>query len=150
EAFLGLFSSHPLANVARGALTERLSRDDALECEALVSDMERSGADPSLAGRAVARLAAMMAQAGQTEVAAGYYQKLVDRYADVVCLNDQTGRQIVASIPMDSPIRLRLSRQTSWPIGSVTAQEGKSNSKNMSQRSQRSELEVLGSATPWF
>lgn len=116
--FLAYFGNQPQAEGARDELSRRLSVEDAsLEIERLLRQVAAS-ADARRAGGAVARLARLLEQCGQAEDAAYYYRQLSERFADVVCLDGQTGRALVEGLPRQSAAHPERA-VAAWPIGAV-------------------------------
>ncbi len=125
RSFLAIFGSHASANQAREKLLALLTADDMLEAESHLRKIELAGNQAQIA-RAVARLAPVMAAAGRIDVAASYYRKLQDRFADVT-IDGKTGKEIVAALPADAAVRKKLvATHTAWPRGKVAARDEKS------------------------
>jgi outer membrane protein assembly factor BamB/tetratricopeptide (TPR) repeat protein len=121
--FLDYFGGHPLADAAREQLAIRLiDKDACLEAERLLRELERS----SIAERAraaAARMARLLAHAGRDDDAAGYYRRLAGEWADVVCLDGMTGRELVEELPADVALRPLISGERLWPVGQVHEQK---------------------------
>ncbi len=149
RSFVSVFGSLPVATTARTALVNKLAPDELLEQSLLLQNQILSS-DDAVAGPAVARMAVALAQAGRPELAAVYYRQLAGRLADVVCLDGQTGRQLVASVT-DDDVRTHLG-DGDWPTGSVTAQDQKLSLRGRRiVRPQRNmNLEIVGARGPLF
>ncbi|HUY34739.1 MAG TPA: PQQ-binding-like beta-propeller repeat protein [Pirellulales bacterium] len=128
--FLAYFGGHPLADAARARLAAKLIESDALlEAERLLRESERSS-DPGRARAAVARLAELLARAGRDDDAACYYRRLAGDWADKVCLDGKTGRQLIDDLPADGAVKRRLSDAWLWPTGQVNKQDQVGQSPN--------------------
>ncbi|MEX0977793.1 MAG: hypothetical protein WDZ48_03015, partial [Pirellulales bacterium] len=124
RTFLNLFGSQPAAAGARDALAQRLSPDDLLELNLLLVKQMSSTSD-SEAAPATARLALALRATSQPALAAVYYRQLVGRFADVVCLDGKTGKQLVAELAADDPLRAGLAAAQPWPKADVVVREDK-------------------------
>lgn len=90
--FVELFATHPLAAEAKLLLAERLTEtEDYLLAEQLLLPLI---SDDNTAGPATARLAQLLEKAGQSASAVKFYKILERDFADVVCLNGETGREL--------------------------------------------------------
>ena len=119
RAYANYFSFHPTADDARAALFRQLSGNETMiERQSLLSDLERSG-DPVQRRAAIAQMAALLRSASRPEEAALYYARLKNDFADQVCLDGKTGKQIVAELPANSPETRALAESTAWPSGAV-------------------------------
>lgn len=118
QRFLDYFGDHPLADEARARLIEKLRVSGRLlQAELLLRRQERS-ADPQRAAAAVAALAELLRQAGRPRDAAIVYARLERELGDVPCLGAKTGKQVVADLPDDDPVRAWL-RPPAWPTAYV-------------------------------
>jgi outer membrane protein assembly factor BamB len=114
--YVGRFGFHPLANLATLRLAQLLAAGpQPLEAELLVGELLDSP-QPEVAGAATAILASLYEKAGQLDLAAAYYAELQGKYADVVCLDEQTGRKLAESAARSAELTRLLSRGD-WPIG---------------------------------
>jgi outer membrane protein assembly factor BamB/tetratricopeptide (TPR) repeat protein len=117
--FIAYFGFHPTADEAREQLYAQLTQSEtALERELLLEDLERS----NVAARrraAVAQMAMFLNDAGKYDEAAIYYHRLESEFPDVVCLSGKTGKQLVESLPADSPMRRAVAQSSPWPEGAV-------------------------------
>lgn len=117
--FLDYIGDHPTAGKARRELVRRL-KDSGRYLEAeLVLWREQESSDPAVAAVAVAELAEMLRQAKRPEDAAICYRRLGREFADVVCLEGKTGKEVVAALPKTGPVREALRSETQWPVGKV-------------------------------
>jgi outer membrane protein assembly factor BamB len=113
--FVSLYGFHPLAREARLALADKLlAADQLLEAELLAGELLKAE-DKPLAGRARATLAAIYEKARRFDLAARYYTELGQQFADVVCREGLTGREL-AERAADSPAIAALSGNL-WPTG---------------------------------
>jgi outer membrane protein assembly factor BamB len=119
RAYANYFSFHPTADDARAALFRQLTGNESMiERQSLLSELELSG-DPVQRRAATAQMAALLRSASRPEEAAIYYSRLKTDFADQVCLDGKTGKQIVAELPANSPETRALAESTNWPSGAV-------------------------------
>jgi len=119
--FVNLYGEHPSAERARQELLTRLvSGGRWLEAELLLREQARSE-DSAKKRSATAQLADLLRRAGRPAEAAVYYQQLAEQWADEVCLDGKTGKQIVQSLAQDDPVR-RCLQPSQWPQGRVQVQ----------------------------
>lgn len=71
---------------------------------------------------ATARLAVLLAKAGQAEAAAGVCRLLASGYADEECLDGKTGSALVEALAADDLVRRALQPPKPWPSGAVRAE----------------------------
>lgn len=119
--FIDYFDGHAAADQARLNLARRLGGRDPkhmLEIEVLLRRVER-GTSAEATRTAVALLAQMFDRAQRPEHAAMYYRRLADDFADAVCLDGKTGKDLVADLPANSPLRVELEDMAIWPPGLV-------------------------------
>ena len=76
-------------------------------------------ADAAVAGPAVAQMAEIMGQSKRFHEAAVCYQRLGRDFADMVCRDGKTGRQLVAALPPGGDIQQLMNVETVWPSGRV-------------------------------
>ena len=148
QNFLNYLGGHSVAGAARRELAKRLvEADRVLEAEmALWRDQEST--DPAIAGPAVAQIAEMLRKIGRPADAAACYARLTRDYADVVCLDGKTGRELAAALAAESPVRAALEAKDAWPIGLV---EVTKKNKSASQPAYgRFGLRYDGSPAPFF
>jgi len=120
--FVTYFAFHPAAGDARLRLAEQsIAKNEGLEAERLLRSVLRSGS-PEQQRAAIARLAALLRDAKQTEDAARCYECLRGELAAAVCLEGKTGREIFAGLPADDPVRRSLESPLVWPKGKVQAE----------------------------
>jgi outer membrane protein assembly factor BamB len=120
--FLDYFGHEPCAASARRELTKRLADSGRLlEAEMLLWKGWLSS-EKTVAGPVVGELAEMLRKARQDEDASICYKRLAEEFADTVCLDGKTGKQMVDALPPDSPIREMLSGNDAWPAGLVEAE----------------------------
>ena len=77
-----------------------------------------------MAGAAVAQLAEMFQQAERCEGAAACCRQLQRQFADVVCRDGKTGKQLVAALPPAGPVANLLKPESAWPLGNVEIGKG--------------------------
>jgi hypothetical protein len=120
--FLEQFGGQPAANVARAELA-RLQQQSGklLEAEQLWRRLADDGA-PELRREATARLALLLERAGRPDEAARQYRILNERWPNEPCLDGQTGQQLTAALPTNSPTQARLTPKP-WPTGNVQVKQ---------------------------
>lgn len=117
---IDLFGDQPAADDARVRLAKGLIASECwLEADLLLTEMQRRG-DARIVPAAVALECRLLAQAGLDGAAARGYRQLAGRYADTVCLDGRTGRQLAAEFPPESLLVQRISGTTPWQAGAVT------------------------------
>lgn len=123
RSFLEFFGDQPLAEAARRALLDRLDdAKDAAEKARLLDHLAATG-DAAVRGGALAHKAQLLTAAGRTQDAAAIYQRLATSYADVPCLNAQTGRQLLDALPADGDVRRWIEQASAaWPKGNVKSE----------------------------
>jgi len=147
--FLEYFGSHPVAEDGRGALVRKLQASGRLlEAELLLRRQERSK-DSRRAANAVAELAGMLRGAGRWRDSAVCYRRLKGQFADVACLDGESGKQVVDALPADDPVRLELEQVAPWPVGRVEVEIG-SPKKTSVAAFAKSTVEYQGSPAPFF
>jgi outer membrane protein assembly factor BamB len=115
--FLERFDFHPLADAAQLALADKLiATEQLLDAELLAGELLVSG-DRSIAGHAKATLAAIYEKGNRHDLAARYYHELGLEFADVVCREGLTGKQLAARAAESSALSA-LGRGT-WPAGRI-------------------------------
>ncbi|NUQ61045.1 MAG: PQQ-binding-like beta-propeller repeat protein [Pirellulales bacterium] len=146
---LNYFGGQPVAEEARRRLLERLIKNNRLlEVELLLAEQQRSS-DAATAGAAVAELAALLREQGFASDAAECYRTLQGRFADVVCRDGKTGRQLVASFPPGDPVAKHLDAAGPWPVGKVEVEtSAQAGAPPISYN--RSVLDYLGRPAPFF
>ena len=118
--FVQCFGDQPAGAEARRELVRRLVKADGLlEAEMLIL-AEHPQEDRAGAAAALVELAELFRRAGRPVAAeAACCRTLADRYGDVVCPGGKTGRQWVADLPGDAPVRRELQPRPAWPVGEV-------------------------------
>lgn len=145
QQFLLYFGGQPGATATRQALAARLAADRRwLEAEWTLLGLERC-LNPPPPGLIWAKLAEMLVSADRHEDAAKCYRRLLEGYANEICVEGRTGKEIVDQLPADSPVRSHLETKDSFPLGEV---EKKVIAKNLGYFSQPYEL--AGSREPFF
>ncbi|MFO0897113.1 MAG: PQQ-binding-like beta-propeller repeat protein [Pirellulales bacterium] len=121
--FLELFGGQPAADGVRAALARlRQERGQRLEAEQLWRRLATQG-PPEFEREAAAQLARLLDQAGRPDEAARQYRLLAERWPDEPCLDGQTGRQLAAALPPNSPTQARL-KPHNWPPGQTQVKQG--------------------------
>ena len=64
----------------------------------------------------------LLAAAGLADAAARGYQQLAGRYADTVCLDGRTGRQLLAEITPESEVGQAPAHLSPWKAGATTVE----------------------------
>ncbi len=147
--FLDRFAYHPVAIKGRGLFVDRLIRDgNLLEAEMLLRQEARSK-HRGVAARATLRLAELMRKAKCFEDAADCYRRLAFEFADVVCSEGITGKEIVKRLPQDDIVRRWFQPDRSWPLGVVELSETLLGGKAPVRRS-LVDLNFHGSRRPFF
>jgi outer membrane protein assembly factor BamB len=122
--FLSQFAFHPLADRAVLALARSLAASNQpLEAELLVGKLLQSQ-EAEVAGAATAILASIYEQAG-FELAAAYYAELASKYADVICQDQKTGKELAAAAVERVELGPYLKRGP-WPVGRAEVNVSKS------------------------
>lgn len=113
--FVSCFYDLPVADLARRALIERLDeRESPLELEFLCNTLRRSG-DERLAAFGTGRLALLLIRLKRTYGIDDLVQELATKWAKVVCLENQTGTELVERWRSDEEIAARLEVRADWP-----------------------------------
>ena len=119
QTFLEYFADFPAADTARIKLLAQLSGPSTLlERERLLRRLSVSKTAKQR-GAAVAGLASLLVEANRADEASAYYRQLTQEFADVVCVDGKTGRQIVDGLRDTSTARRYLNAQSPWPHGRV-------------------------------
>jgi hypothetical protein len=125
--FLNDFDGQPMAAEARRELLGRLARGGRLLEAELLLDSQAPAGDAVARAAAWAALAELYTRADRAEAAAACYRQLAGPLADVVGPDGRTGKQCLAALPAESPVRRELVRpQPAWPLGEVEVRHGSS------------------------
>ena len=117
--------NHPIADRARIGLARQLiEADEFLEAEVLLSQLLDS-LDPTTAATAMALTAELLENTLLYNKAAEFYQRLADRYGDIVIRDGKTGRQLLDDIAANSSVGRAMNRSRHWSTGKVTVEEGR-------------------------
>lgn len=118
--YISYFGFHPTADVARAELARSLSNNNeaVLERQLLLSQLEESG-DPALRRFATAELADLLKAASRPEEAAIYYRRLSTEFANQICVDGKTGKQLVEELGADSAETHEMNSSFHWPAGAV-------------------------------
>ncbi|MEX2287072.1 MAG: PQQ-binding-like beta-propeller repeat protein [Planctomycetaceae bacterium] len=119
RGFIRVYGALPLADAARRALIDRLSPvRDSLELENHLRSL-RESPDESVAANATARLAALYIDRNSAGPARTLVDELLERFADVPCLEGKTGRQLVDEWSADTRIAAAMAAASTidnqWP-----------------------------------
>ncbi len=119
QHFLDYFGNQPIAAEARAELIHKLIEDRRyLDAEMAVWASYPS-LDPAANAPALAQVAQMFRQSGRTDAAASTYDWLRRKFANALCSDGKTARQLVKDLPADDAVREILERKDPWPIGEV-------------------------------
>jgi len=120
--FLAYFSRHAAADEVRLKLAAQYAgKKQWLEAEQLLQRVLGSG--NAAEGRAaVARLAAMLAEAGRPQAAAPFYDLLRGPLAAELCLDGKRGQQLFDALTPADPVRQALAPESVWSMGEVKRQ----------------------------
>lgn len=115
--YLRYFGSHPLADEARQALADRLvSAEYSIEAEQLLSKLS-GHSNPRIAGRALAVMIRELVKVEQGAECGALLDRLAKDFADVVCLDNQTGQQLAANWRGVAEPRVPFAED--WPTGRI-------------------------------
>lgn len=115
--YLRYFGSHPLADEARQALADRLvAVEYSIEAEQLLSKLCRNS-NPRTAGRALAVMIRELIRAEQGAECGSLLDRLAKDFADVVCLDNQTGKQLADNWRGAAESRVPFAED--WPTGRI-------------------------------
>ncbi len=133
--FIKYFGFLPLADQARLQLVPTLAVSDrALEADLLLARLEKN-VSRQQTGTVVAKVAAQLLQLDETELAAHYYQKLVEGWSDVDCGSGKTGRELYVAAAKQNALRDRLFSVSQWPVGQTKWHESHDRRSRQSPRS---------------
>ena len=130
--FVADFDGHKAAVVARELINRSIESEQYLEAELLLW-RDWQSLDPAVAGPAVAQMAKMLTRAKRFHAAAACYQRLGREFADVVCGEGKTGKQMIATLPRQGKIQQVLNADTVWPSGEVNVDKQPSQANNIQQ-----------------
>ncbi|MAG93250.1 MAG: hypothetical protein CMJ48_05820 [Planctomycetaceae bacterium] len=148
--FIGGFSDHPIAEEARLEFVRRggkATRPLAVELQLL---RLRESKTVPVAGFATARLARLLIESGRAYQVSRLLAALESRFADVVCLNEQTGAQLAQSWRADAGVRAALERRSEWPRGVIESTTAKLEAVSLTQLRGRVTVPIYGSAGEFF
>jgi outer membrane protein assembly factor BamB len=112
-----LFGFHPLVDEARLRLAERqLAMNQLMRAEMTLTALQENR-NPALAAGATALLASLYARTSQTDAAVYYYERLRDRWGDVVCREGQTGRQLWQAATQETSLQSAFALPREWLWG---------------------------------
>lgn len=113
--FLDFFAFHPTADSVRMQLAQRARENRrAIEADLYLARVLENG-DPTPRGAALAEQAALLKAAGRFDEAAALYKELAGPLADVPCVDGKTGRQLLAALGPDDPVRRAMTPPDLWP-----------------------------------
>jgi outer membrane protein assembly factor BamB len=119
--FIAGFDGLPVADRARRELIERLDeKQQGLELEQLLSRLRKSG-DPTASAFATAKWASLLISVGRPQDARNFMAELSSKYADVACLDQRTGRQLVEQWSADVKVLVALAQPKPWPAKDLVA-----------------------------
>ena len=146
---LACFDRTPAASGARAPLIDSLRKSEQLLQAEWLLWPDCESADPKVAGPAVAQLAEMLYESKRIKEAAACYAKLDTDFADVICRDGKTGRQLLEAIAEKDPLREELPRKVSWPVGLVEPKK-ETRSRSVSSAYGRHTMRVLGETSPFL
>lgn len=121
--FLRCFGNHPLGDLAREQLVDRLTGDDTLlEREQLLRRLETS-TNAARKATATAKFAALLKDANQPQAALAEYKKLETLVGNQPVLNGKSVKQMLSALPADSPLRLADAPSPNWLKGEVKVEK---------------------------
>ncbi len=148
---LALFGSHPAADEIRERIVSRLTTPDTMLAREQILLRLLQSPDPVRVRSAVARLAILLKDAQRPELAAIYYRQLAGPLAELICLDGQTGNELVAALPAANALRTLLVDPKPWPTGLVEVPKGVAGKTLSGSHHQRStDLEIHGKTEPFF
>lgn len=117
--YIRFFGSDPIANDARQLLADRLiTRGYGIEAEQLLARLALHS-DPRVAGRALALMARELIKVDRADESDLLAERLRKEFADIPCIDNKTGSQLVAEWHAASSPRARFAND--WPTGRVEA-----------------------------
>ena len=133
--FIKYFCFLPLADQARLQLAPTLAVSDrALEADLLLARLEIN-VSRERTGMVVAEIAAKLLEVDETDLAAHYYRRLVEGWADVDCGAGKTGRELFLAAAKHNALRELIFSVSQWPRGQTKWQESKDRRNRQSPRS---------------
>lgn len=120
KSFLDVFGRRREADPVRRALVEELNfKSDAARMEQQLLRLRRSN-DAAYAGYSTAKLADMLIQMKRPRDAAHLVHDLKTRFAEVVCLNGETGRALVTNWTENKSVARAVRPAAAWPKSNFT------------------------------
>ncbi|MCO6458747.1 MAG: PQQ-binding-like beta-propeller repeat protein, partial [Pirellulaceae bacterium] len=141
---------HPAADALRLRLARQWAEQPQrrLAAELLLRRVLQRGTATDQAA-ASAQLAELLRAAGKPLEAARFYQHLGGSLADTVCLDGQTGRQLLAALPADDPVRDWLDGRQPWPLAAPEKQVETIPPNKATQHWNSTPIWVTGDGSPW-
>lgn len=122
ERFMNFFGAHPSAHRGRLELARRwIAAGQWLKGEFALRAIYIS-ANSAERPAATYLLADLYRQASRPREAAVYYRELAGPLADVVCWQGLTGKEWIAKLGVDDPVRGQLASGAEWPTGVVKSE----------------------------
>lgn len=118
QRHLELFAWHATAEQTRWTILEQLGREQTFQRENHLLHLAQSS-NRATAGKATALLAQMLTAVQRPEAAAVLYRRLNEQFANQVCLDGKTGRQLFAELPVNLEVSRMLRNDVLWPTGRV-------------------------------
>ncbi|MCS7305768.1 MAG: PQQ-binding-like beta-propeller repeat protein [Thermoguttaceae bacterium] len=116
EDFLRYFAFHPETQHVRLELAHRyVEAGRFLEAEWLLQSVFEQ-AEPAKQRLAAVRLAELYRKTGRHEAAAAVYRLLAGPWANLVCADGKTGRQLLEALPTEDPVQTLLAAKDPWPL----------------------------------
>lgn len=146
--FVLYFGYHSTADQAREQLAAKaIASKEWLEAEHWLRRLEHSS-DAGRVRAAAVRLTRLLAEAGRFADVAPYYRQLTHSWADEVCLDEKTGREVAQSLPHAEEIARYASSDDFWPVGKVHVDKDKEATPMMQAHS--TPVEMRGNSAPFF
>jgi outer membrane protein assembly factor BamB/tetratricopeptide (TPR) repeat protein len=151
--FISAFGEHALGERVRQMLVERLTgAETLLERERLLRRLERSS-DEGVRTAATLQLAKLFEQAEHPEAALVEYRRLQTEFGDKPVVGGKNVRQMLNSLPADSPVAKAMWPRTRWREGKIEgsladAAVGRLTRQNL--RLGAINIDVRGDSGPFF
>lgn len=145
--FLNCFSNLPKGNDARRKLVSQLDAENAaLEMEFHLRTLRKSS-DAAVAGFATAKLAQLLSKKDRPEAVRKLVDELQGRFADIVCLDGKSGRQIAEDFGSDGKNLKLLRGSNAWPNKRLFAKRVQTGRTNYLRRYP---IEFIGERGPYY
>lgn len=148
--FLRYFGDHPISEIARARLVDRLEQSGRLLEAEMVLWRQQASADPAEAAGAWLALAELLARHDRLDDAAACYRRLVRQYGEVVCRDGRTGSQLYRQMADRGPLRAALAGKEPWPTGRVDVERRSDQRLSAADAYGRFPLGIRGSRGPFL